>query len=116
MLEVPTRNINNDDVPFRVLEYIPEESASHYRLIPIAVKDGVLEVGIVNPDDIEARDALNFISSRISMPFKLFLVSEEDLSSALDLYKGLSGEVTKALSELEIAELHERASNEIYKH
>ncbi|KND48658.1 MAG: type IV pilus assembly protein PilB [Parcubacteria bacterium C7867-005] len=117
-LDIPTRSLKNVDIPGKILEYIPEESASHYRFIPIGVKDGVLEVGIVDPHDIEARDALNFISSRISMPYKLFLVSEEDLSSALDLYKGLSGEVTKALSELEteltqsIAEQEEKSGNE----
>ena len=35
------------------------------------------------------------------MPFKIFLISEDDFKEAVGLYKGLSGEVTKALSELE---------------
>src|SRR3989338_1996680 len=35
------------------------------------------------------------------MPYKLFLISENDFGVMLDKYKGLSGEVTKALSELE---------------
>jgi len=100
-LDIPVRSLKNVDIPGKILEYIPEESARHYRLVPMGVKDGVLEVGITDPDDLEARDALNFISSRISMPYKLFLISEKDLTNSLELYKGLSGEVTKALSELE---------------
>jgi len=100
-LDIPTRTLKEVDIQGKVLEYIPEESARHYKVIPIAVKDGVLEVGMVDPNDIEARDALNFISSRIGMPYKIFLVTEEDFTLALDKYKGLSGEVTKALSELE---------------
>jgi type IV pilus assembly protein PilB len=58
-------------------------------------------VGIVDPDNIEARDALNFISTKADLPFKLFLISEIDFAKVLESYKGLSGEVTKALSELE---------------
>ncbi len=98
---IPTRSLRDLDVSSKVLEFIPEDSATHYKLVPIAVKDGVLEVGAVNPNDLEARDALNFISARIGMPYKLFLISEEDLKIGLEKYQGLSGEVTKVLSELE---------------
>lgn len=100
-LGVPVRSLKDVAIPFEILQYIPEESAMHYKFIPIAVRQNVLEVGAVDPDDIEARDALNFIASRAHMPFKVFLVSEEDFTVAVALYKGLSGEVTKALSELE---------------
>lgn len=100
-LKIPTRSLQNVDISPKILEYIPEESATHYQVVPIGVKDGVLEVGIVDPEDFESRDALNFISSRIGMPYKLFLISQSDLAKVLESYKGLSGEVTKALSELE---------------
>jgi type IV pilus assembly protein PilB len=100
-LDIPTRSLKNKEIPGKILEYIPEESALHYRFVPIGVRDGVLEVGIVDPDNIEARDALNFISSKIGMPFKIFLISQVDFETVISSYKGLSGEVTKALSELE---------------
>lgn len=98
---VPTREIGESAVPFEVLAYVPEESARHYKLAPIGIKDGVLEVGIVDPDNLEARDALTFISSKVGMPYKLFLISETDFEKLLGQYKGLSGEVGKALGELE---------------
>jgi type IV pilus assembly protein PilB len=100
-LNIPTRSLQDKNIPFNLLEYIPEESAIHYSFAPIGFKDGVLEVGIVDPDNIEARDALSFISSKINLPFKIFLISQEDFDKVLETYKGLSGEVTKALSELE---------------
>lgn len=99
--KMPARDLTNVEVPFDILRYIPEESAIHYRFVPIALAGGFLEVGIVNPEDIEARDALNFIASKEDIPFKLFLISETDFLHVLDVYKGLSGTVTKALSELE---------------
>lgn len=101
LFNLPVRSLSDTPISFKILEFIPEESATHYQFIPIDLKDGVLEVGIVDPDDIDARDALNFISAKIGLPFTIFLVSEDDFKTALQSYKGLSGEVTKALTELE---------------
>ena len=98
---IPTRVIGNEQVPFSVLKNISEDSARHYGFVPVGVRDGTLEVGIVDPENIEARDALNFISNKLNMPFKLFLITLSDFEGVLEDYKGLSGEVTKALSELE---------------
>ena len=101
-LEIPTRSLENVEVPMSVLEYIPEDSARYYKFVPIAVSDGVLEVGITDPDNIEGRDALNFIASKVNMPYKVFLISQFDFDRIIGSYKGLSGEVNKALNELEI--------------
>ncbi|MFA7194067.1 MAG: GspE/PulE family protein [Candidatus Paceibacterota bacterium] len=104
---VPVRNLEDAEVPFEILRYIPEESATHYQFVPLAVNEGFLEVGVVNPDNIEARDALNFISAKEDIPFKIFVISKKDFEKVLGVYKGLSGQVTKALSELEEDELGE---------
>ena len=98
---MPIKKVDLSSVESKVLDYIPEEAAVYYQFVPIGVKDGVLEVGITNPDNILARDALNFISSKINLPFKTFIISTDDFNKVVNLYKGLSGEVTKALSELE---------------
>jgi len=100
-LGVPTRDLGDSAVPFSILKLIPEESALHYKFAPIGIKDGVLEVGLVDPDNIDARDALTFISSKANLPFKIFLISEDDFRKIIEMYKGLSGEVTKALTELD---------------
>lgn len=100
-LNIPIRTLGETQVPFEILEYIPEESASHYKFVPIGIKEGVLEVGIVDPDNIEARDALSFIAAKKNIPYKIYIISLEDFNKVLESYKGLSGEVSKALTELE---------------
>ena len=108
VLKVASESFN---IPYRLLpattpaektalEYIPEESARHYRFAPLSVKEGALEVGILDPDNLEALDALQFISSRIALPYKLFLISQADFQRVLDQYGSLTGEVGEALSEL----------------
>lgn len=101
LYNLPTKSLNKQTVPFEVLKYVPEESATFYHFAPIGMQDNVLEIGIVDPDNIEARDAINFISNKANVPFKLFLISQSDFDEIIETYKGLSGEVTKALDELE---------------
>ena len=100
-LDIPIKSLANVTVPFEVLDYIPEESAVHYKFVPIGIKEGALEVGIVDPDNIEARDALNFIAAKNNIPYKLFLITTDDYQKVIESYKGISGEVSKALTELE---------------
>lgn len=98
--KLPTRSLGEGHVPFEVLKYVPEESVKYYKFAPLALKEHILEMGIVDPDNLEARDAMAFISSKAGMPFKLFVISELDFKKILDSYRGISGEVTEALSEL----------------
>ena len=114
-LSVPTKSLDGLDIPTSVLDLIPEESARHYSFLPFALTDGVLEVGLVDPDNIEARDALNFITSKAGIPFRIFLISQTDFDKAIGLYKGLTGEVNKALSALETeldAEIKKKSSKD----
>ncbi|HET8575272.1 MAG TPA: type II/IV secretion system protein [Candidatus Paceibacterota bacterium] len=99
-LRMPVRVLGGNPVPYRVLQYIPENSARHYHFVPIGIKDSVLEIGITDPNNIEAMDALQFISTKIKMPFRVFLISEKDFAAVLAGYQGLPGEMSTALAQL----------------
>ncbi len=93
--------IEDKNIPYEILNYIPEDSARHYQIVPLEIKAGVLSVGLVDPDNIQVRDAINFITSKNGLTYKLFLISEEDFNRALEMYKGLTGEVNQALTDFE---------------
>ncbi len=100
---VPIKILNkNERIPYNILDYIPEESARNYKFVPLGIEDGVLQIGMVDPSDLEALDALNFIMRKVAMPHKIFLISEIDLNKVLEMYHSLSGEVDEALTELEV--------------
>jgi type IV pilus assembly protein PilB len=100
-MSMPVRSIAENSVPFEALDYIPEEAALHYNFVPIGLDQGVLEVGVVDPDNMEARDAITFLVAKKNIPYKMFLISPDDFKKVIEMYKGLTGEVTKALTELE---------------
>jgi type IV pilus assembly protein PilB len=98
---VPTRIIGKDKIPLEILQIIPEESARFYECVALGVIDGVLEVGLVNPDKIESVEAISFIARKNNMPFKIFHISKADFDASIAWYQGISGEVGVALDELE---------------
>lgn len=100
-LNIPVKKINPKEMSFEVLKYIPEDSATHYRFVPFSFKDGILEVGVTDPENMQAMDALQFISTKLGIPFKIFLISKSDYKSAIENYKGLANQVEEALGELE---------------
>jgi type IV pilus assembly protein PilB len=112
---VPVRNIENEQIPYSVLQYIPEESARHYQMVPLGVIDGVLEVGFMDPGDLKAIDTLGFIARDANMPYKIYQIQEADFQKVLKMYSSLSGEVGQALSELEteLSEEEQKIQKEI---
>jgi len=97
---IPIRELGDTPVSYDALQHIPEESAKQYQVVPLGLADNVLEVGIVDPDNIEALDVLNFISTQQGIPFKVFLISKTDFDNIVQAYQGVSSEVSKALKAL----------------
>jgi type IV pilus assembly protein PilB len=99
--QMPTRQVGTKGVSFDALKYISEDSAIHYHFAPIEFNEGVLEVGVTNPENIQAMDALQFISAKLGVPFKIFLISSSDYQAIMESYKGISVQMEEALGELD---------------
>ncbi|MCK5285756.1 MAG: type II/IV secretion system protein [Candidatus Pacebacteria bacterium] len=114
---LPFRDLSVAEFSNKILKYVPEKSALHYKFIPLGIVDNFLEIGIVDPSKIEARDAIQFISSKVGLPFKLFVITEDDFELLFEGYRGLRGEVSQVLDEfeLELTKDEEEISKELNK-
>jgi len=111
-LGIPVKKVNLQNASFDFLKYISEDSAAHYHFAPLELKDGVLEVGVLDPENIQAMDALQFISNKVEIPFKIFLISKSDYDNIMQAYKGIGVQVGEALQELSQEEMTEGLSEE----
>ena len=93
--------IEGFEINAEVLSYIPEDSAFHYHIVPLQVIDDVLVVGVNDPDNLQIREALNFISTKHNIPYKMVFMLMSDVERAQEFYSNLKGEVTDALVTLE---------------
>ncbi|KKS44822.1 MAG: Type IV-A pilus assembly ATPase PilB [Candidatus Azambacteria bacterium GW2011_GWA2_42_9] len=93
-------------IPPDVLILISEDAAKHYKMIPVSLSGNTLDVGLVDPEDVRAQEALNFLASRNGLAARVFKISEDDWSKLMKQYAGLGEEVGQALESLrkELAE------------
>ncbi|MEK7539349.1 MAG: GspE/PulE family protein [Patescibacteria group bacterium] len=104
-LQMPVKKVNKEESTFSALQYISEDSATHYQFAPIGLREGVLEVGVINPENIQAMDALQFISVKLGIPFKIYLISKSDYEGIMEAYKGIGSQIKDALGELDQDEI-----------
>lgn len=98
---VPARSVDKESLSLEVLNELPEKMIEQYQILPLGMEEGILEIGFVDPDNLEARDALQFLLSKSGRAFKIFVITESEFKEARSSFAGLSGEVNKALTELE---------------
>ena len=101
-LQLPIKKVDLRNASLsEALRYIPEDAAKHYHFAPIQFSEGVLEVGIVDGENTQAIDALQFISVKLGIPFKIFLISNNDYKGIISSYKNITIQVGEALNEFE---------------
>lgn len=102
--EIPSRSISQEVEPTiqqDILEYIPVEAAKNYQIVPLAIENETLIVGVNDPEDLRLKEAMSFVSSKHGIPYKFVFLLEEDLVRMQKVYDSLSGEVDQALDVLE---------------
>jgi type IV pilus assembly protein PilB len=93
---------NEFTIPVEILSLIPEESARFYKTIPLGLEDHVLKVGIVDSENIKAKEAIDFLARQQEYSISLYLISQRQFDKYIKQYRSTEEEVGKALSELEI--------------
>lgn len=101
IFNIPIKKIEPNSVQVSTLKLIPIDTAKMYKFVPIGLSNDVLEVGVLDPDNVQGIDVLTFITTKIGKPFKLFLITPTIYNKLLERYDMLSNEVDQALSELD---------------
>ena len=114
-LNIPLKEIDVEDISLGILETVPEESSRYYKMVPLRKKDGFLELGMVFPEDLKAREALEFLARQNHFKYKVFLITLTDFNKTLKKYRTLKKEVTGALEELETELKDESAETKVTK-
>lgn len=101
IFNIPFKKIDPNSVLPSVLKIIPADTAKTYQFIPIGIEDNVLQIGIIDPENVQAIDVLTFITAKLDKPFKLYLISNSAYNKLLEKYDILGSEVGQVLSELD---------------
>ena len=102
ILNVPLRkDAETLEIPNEILALIPEESARYYKIIHLSLKENILEIGMVDPEDIKAREVLLFVARQHRISYKISLITLDAFEILSKQYRNLREEVGAALEALE---------------
>jgi len=87
-------------IPQDVLASISEEAAQQYKIAPLEKRGNKLKIGIVNPEDYAAREAVRFIALGGNFEPELYVITDEAFKKVLRRYRTLRGVIEQALTEL----------------
>jgi len=97
LLNIPVADLKGKQLPRDVLNLIPQEVAENYQMIPFEKVDNELKVGLVNPQNFKAIEAVEFLAQKAEIKVKYFLISQSSFSYAFGQYQALGDEVNQAL-------------------
>lgn len=97
----PYENLLDREVDSDTLNIIPYEAAENYQVVCFNKNDKVLKIGILDPENYKAFEALNFLAKEEGYKAKYYLVSEIGFEKVFKQYKDLKKEISTALKSRE---------------
>ncbi len=92
---IPYVNLSSALIDASVLDLLPQEVAERFMAVPLGEMQNRLAVAMLDADNVQAVD---FLSTRIGRPLKVYAASEEGIRNILKQYKAeINEEVTGAL-------------------
>jgi type IV pilus assembly protein PilB len=94
---IPYKIIDPQQIAEGALKLIPEEMVRNFRVIPLGQQGDLLIVGMVNPHDVKAQEALKFVAKQQKVNLGVYLVSYALWESILRRYSPYRSEVDAAV-------------------
>lgn len=100
LYRLPAVELEGVEVDRSVLKEVSEDVITFYHAVPFSKEGNTLRVGILNPEDNGALEALKFIGEDKALTVEKYVISYRDFDNLLKSYRTLTGEVGEALESL----------------
>lgn len=92
-------DLTQQEVPYEVLNIVPKEAAEKYRMVVFEVTEDSIKVGMENPDDVDALNALRFITNRKSIRSEIYKINEDSFFHLFQEYDRPNVVINKAVKD-----------------
>ncbi len=101
---LPYVDLRQLQVPAEVFSQIPTESINFYNFVPFELAGKNLKVAIIDPSNLSALQALEFLGQKQNLQVQLYLASESSVAIAIGKKKNLKRVVGEALKDIQTKE------------
>lgn len=92
-------DLANAKIDKEILALVPLNLAKRFGVVPVDLEQGVLTVGMIDPEDF---DALQIIRKETKLEIKPVLTTRDDLNAVLDQYTGLQAELQEVIDHADL--------------
>ena len=86
-----------DEIPAEVINLLPQKVADNYQMVIFERKDNKAKVGLVNPGNFLAHEAIDFLAKSESWRMEYYAISISDFRKVMKQYAGSKKELSTAL-------------------
>jgi type IV pilus assembly protein PilB len=91
------RNISGLQIAEEAIGVIPFEVAENYKITCFEKEGKKIKVGMIDPFNSRAIEAVNFLAKEQNLEVEFYLVSEDNLNTIFDKYRTMQKEISTAL-------------------
>ncbi len=100
ILHIPYKRIDPAAIGPELLNLIPKDTSRAYQVIPIEQSRGLLVVGMLHPDNLQAQEALRFIAKQNRVSLGVYIVTPSDIAAVWRKYAPYRTEIEAAVKEI----------------
>jgi type IV pilus assembly protein PilB len=106
---LPYRNLTGENIDEKVIMIIPAEVAKNYNVICFEFDSSAkkIKVGIVEPTNFKAVEAINYLAKEENLETEFFLISEASFEISFKHYQTFNREISTALKSKKDSESEE---------
>ena len=97
----------NKEISYEILNIISKEAAEKYEMVVFSETDSTLKVAMVNPEDVDALNALRFIASKLGQEVEIYKTTRESFLSVFRGYDKPTIVIDKAVKDYVLKEKEE---------
>lgn len=97
IINVPYKSLLDEEIDKEVLKLLPQNLSENYKMIVFGKEENILQVGLVDPENFSAIEAMEFLAHKNNYAIKYYLVSEESFNSAFRKTEDIKAEVGEVL-------------------
>lgn len=75
-----------DSIDTSLFRFIPEDVARKYRIIPISKSDNIIELGMVNPHDLDSRNIIQFMFQNTDNTYNITFFPYSEYLKSMEVY------------------------------
>ncbi|MEA2088509.1 MAG: ATPase, T2SS/T4P/T4SS family [Patescibacteria group bacterium] len=97
IFKIPYVNLEGKSIDPEIFNFLPSDVIKNYKIIPFDKSSKIISMGMVNPQNLQAIESIEFLAKKNRLKIKYFIISQKNFDDTIKKYESIGVEVKEAL-------------------